>query len=425
MTIIPKYKSIRNDNFKEAWLDQVARFILFKKLDAIKHGYLQVYFNGLVYEFGDKEIQKDLHAVIYVHDAKIFREIILGGEPAAGNGYVQGGWSAENLIEVIRLFTLNREVLFSFKYGLGSLAKHLYGFTHRNRKNSKQGSKRNIQAHYDIGNDFYRLFLDKYMMYSSACFASPQDDLEKASENKLKKICEKLALTDKDHVLEIGSGWGGFAIYAARHYGCQITTTTISQEQYEYVKQQVESKRLSANITLLKEDYRNLEGSFDKIVSIEMIESVGHQYLDEYFSICNRLLKTTGVMLIQAITISDYLYHNYLHSMDFIRKYVFPGGSLPSVTSMLSSITNCTDMTLFHSESYASSYAKTLEIWHQRFISNKEKVTELGYTSSFLRLWEYYLKYCQAGFEERVIDVHQLVLKKPDNRFHVCGASIS
>ncbi len=417
MSIIPKYKNVEQENFNMTWTDQVARSLLFTKLDAISHGYLQIYFGGMVYEFGVKEMQKTLQANIHVHDVRAFKAIIFGGEPAAGKTYVQGWWSSENLIDVIRLFTLNRNVLFSFKYGIGALAKNIYGFTHILNKNSMQGSKRNIQAHYDIGNDLYGLFLDKNMMYSSAYFTHDQENLEKASENKLKLICEKLDLHTNDHVLEIGSGWGGFAIYAAKNYGCQITTTTISEEQYEYVKNQVEEKQLSNQIKVIKEDYRSLQGSFDKLVSIEMIESVGHQYLDEYFSICSRLLKTSGVMLIQTITISDYLYKHYIDSMDFIRKYIFPGGSLPSISSMLESVANCTDMTLFHSESFASSYAKTLEVWHQRFITNKEKVIELGYPSSFLRLWEYYLKYCQAGFEERVIDVHHLLLKKPDNRF--------
>lgn len=420
MSIIPKYKSIQHENTRMSAIDNIARTILFKKLDKIKHGYLQIFCEGLVYEFGEKSMQNNLHAIIRIHDVKTFKAIVFGGEPAAGNTYVQGRWSSDNLIEVIRLFTLNRTVLVSFDLGVGSLARYIYGFMHHLRKNNQQGSKRNIQAHYDIGNELYRLFLDKKMMYSSACFNSKVDDLEQASDNKLKIICEKLALSSDDQVLEIGSGWGGFAIYAAQHYGCHITTTTISEEQYAYVKQQIETNQLEDKITILKEDYRNLTGTYDKLVSIEMLESVGHQYLNEYFSICNRLLKSTGVMLIQTITISDYLYDHYLNSMDFIRKYIFPGGSLPSIATMLDSVANHTEMTMFHAESYASSYAKTLEIWHQRFIANKEKIIELGYPNSFLRLWEYYLKYCQAGFEERVIDVQQLVLKKPDNRFHSC-----
>ena len=317
----------------------------------------------------------------------------------------------------MRLFTLNREVLFSFKSGFASLAKRAYAITHLANKNTQQGSKRNITAHYDIGNDLYALFLDETMMYSSACFTPQHTTLEDASTYKLKIICDKLNLTSSDHVLEIGSGWGGFAIYAAQNYKCNITTTTISDEQFSYLQKKVSTHKLENKITILKQDYRNLEGQYDKLVSIEMIESVGHQYINEYFSICSRLLKPNGAMLIQAITISDYLYNHYIQSMDFIRKYVFPGGSLPSMSSMLSSIASSSDLTLFHSESYASSYAKTLEIWHQRFINNKEKVIELGYGNTFIRLWEYYLKYCQAGFEERVIDVQQIVLKKPENRF--------
>ncbi|MBT8124380.1 MAG: cyclopropane-fatty-acyl-phospholipid synthase family protein, partial [Gammaproteobacteria bacterium] len=292
-----------------------------------------------------------------------------------------------------------------------------YTITHLANKNSQQGSKRNIHAHYDIGNDLYRLFLDEKMMYSSACFTPQHKTLEDASEYKLKVICEKLKLCADDHVLEIGSGWGGFAIYAAQIYGCKITTTTISDEQYSYLKNKISTHNLSEKITVLKQDYRNLKGQYDKLVSIEMIESVGHQYLNEYFSICSKLLKPNGAMLIQAITISDYLYDHYIRSMDFIRKYVFPGGSLPSMASMLYSISKSSDLTLFHSESYAASYGKTLDIWYQSFINNREKVIALGYGNTFIRLWEYYLKYCQAGFEERVIDVQQIVLKKPGNRF--------
>ena len=416
MSIIPKYKEFDKPNSKLTFINQLARSILFKKLDSIQHGFLEIHIDGVVYEFGSIEAQSSLHAVIKVNDPNVFKAILIGGEPAAGRTYVQGWWHSENLLEVIRLFTLNRSVLFSFKYGFASLAKYIYGFIHLLHKNTQQGSKRNIQAHYDIGNDLYRLFLDKNMMYSSAYFISDKDDLEKASEYKLKLICEKLDLNCGDRVIEIGSGWGGFAIYAAQNYGCHVTTTTISEEQYEYVKKLITTHNLNNQITVLKKDYRELDGSYDKLVSIEMIESVGHQYIDDYFSVCSRLLEANGVMLIQAITISDYLYQHYLSSMDFIRKYVFPGGSLLSISSMLDSVSRSTDLTLFHSESFASSYAKTLEIWYQRFIANKSHVIELGYPHSFLRLWEYYLKYCQVGFEERVIDVHHLVLKKPENR---------
>lgn len=417
MSIVPKYKNTQNVQSELSWSEQIACTALFKKLDLISFGFLQIHVHGLVYDFGIKEMQSELHAVIHVHDTRAYKAILLGGEPAAGNTYVKGWWSSDNLIHVTRLFTLNREALFSFKSGFASLAKRAYATTHFLNKNNRKGSKRNITAHYDIGNDLYKLFLDKTMMYSSACFTSQHTTLEDASEYKLKIICEKLALNSDDHVLEIGSGWGGFATYAAKNYDCHVTTTTISDEQYSYLQEKVDDQKLTDKITVLKKDYRNLEGQYDKLVSIEMIESVGHQYINEYFSICSKLLKPNGAMLIQAITISDYLYDHYIQSMDFIRKYVFPGGSLPSMSSILSSVSNSSDLTLFHSESYASSYAKTLDIWYQRFINNKEKVIELGYGNAFIRLWEYYLKYCQAGFEERVIDVQQIVLRKPENRF--------
>jgi cyclopropane-fatty-acyl-phospholipid synthase len=417
MSIIPKYKNSQSISNELKWSEQALCTALFKKLDQIQYGYLQVHINDMVYSFGEKDTQNQLQTIIRVHDARVFKAILFGGEPAAGNTYVKGWWSSDNVINVIRIFILNRDVLFNFDSGLASLAKHVYGVAHFTNKNSEQGSKRNIHAHYDIGNDLYRLFLDESMMYSSACFTPQHISLEDASEYKLKVICEKLNLCADDHVLEIGSGWGGFAIYAARHYGCSITTTTISDEQYSYLQEKVSAQNLSGKITVLNQDYRNLEGQYDKLVSIEMIESVGHQYLNQYFSTCSKLLKPSGAMLIQAITISDYLYDNYIHSMDFIRKYVFPGGSLPSMAKMLGSIAKNTDLTLFHSESYAESYGKTLAIWYERFINNREKVIELGYGNSFVRLWEYYLKYCQAGFEERVIDVQQIVLKKPANRF--------
>ncbi len=417
MSIIPKYKNTQSENSELSWSDQIFCSALFKKLDQINYGFLQIHINNMTYDFGVSHMQSELHATIRVHDARAFKAIVFGGEPAAGDTYVKGWWSSDNLISVMRLFTLNRDVLFSFKGGFASLAKRVYSLSHSMNKNDQNGSKRNIQAHYDIGNDLYKLFLDEKMMYSSAYFTPQHTTLNEASENKLKVICDKLKLCPNDHVIEIGSGWGGFAIYAAKNYGCKITTTTISSEQYSYLRKLVSEQGLNNEITILKQDYRELEGQYDKLVSIEMIESVGHQYIDEYFTVCSKLLKPEGAMLVQAITISDYLYERYIRSMDFIRKYIFPGGSLPSMSSLLVSISKSSDLTLFHSESYAESYGKTLAIWYERFINNKESVVELGYGNSFIRLWEYYLKYCQAGFEERVIDVQQLVLKKPGNRF--------
>ncbi len=422
MSIIPNQNKTIRENYQGNWLDDIAMSILLKKLEKIETGLLQVYANGMLYEFGNANIKSDIHAVIRVQDKRAFRAIVAGGEPAAGKTYIDGWWTSDDLIEVLRIFTINRNALFGFKHGVASFAKTVNRFSNKILRNTLSGSKRNIKAHYDIGNDLYELFLDEKMMYSSAYFRSDEEDLSSASEYKLKLICEKLNLQKSDKVIEIGTGWGGFAIYAAQNYGCHVTTTTISDEQYEHAKTKVKLLNLSERINVIKQDYRTLSGAYDKLVSIEMIESVGHQYIDSYFSTCNKLLKPSGAMLIQSITMSDYLFNNYINSTDFIRKYVFPGGCLTSMTSMMSSISKHTDLTLYHSESFASSYAKTLKIWHQNFYRNIDKVIELGYPTSFIKLWEYYMKYCQAGFENRVIDVHHLVLKKPYNRFNHLSA---
>ena len=417
MSIVPKTNEIKHETHCENWLDSVARIILLKKLGEIQVGFLQLQVDGMIYEFGSKQSRKDLFATINVHNIRVFRTILFGGEPAAGKTYTLGWWSTEDLNQVIRIFTINREALFAFKYGFASLSRRFNQLGKFIRKNTKSGAKKNICAHYDIGNDFYRLFLDEKMMYSSAYFTSPSEDIERASEKKLELICEKLELSPRDEIVEIGSGWGGFAIYAAENYGCHVTTTTISDEQYQHVVNLVKDRNLGKKIRVLKEDYRNLNQKYDKLVSIEMLESVGHEFLETYFSVCSRLLKPDGIMLIQTITISDFLFKQYIGSMDFIRKYIFPGGSLPSVATILDSTAKSTDLTLFHAESFASSYARTLSSWYQRFTDKKEKVFAQGYSMQFVRLWEYYLKYCQIGFEERVIDVHQFIFKKPENRF--------
>lgn len=422
MSIIPNQNKSIRQNHQSNWLDNIAMSILLKKLDNIKIGLLQVYTNDMLYEFGNTETKNNIHAVIRVNDIRAFRAIITGGEPAAGKTYIDGWWTSDNLIEVLRIFTVNRNALFGFKHGFASFAKTINRLSSNVLRNTLKGSKRNIKAHYDIGNDLYELFLDDKMMYSSAYFRHDNESLACASEYKLKLICEKLALKESDCVIEIGAGWGGFAIYAAQNYGCHITTTTISDEQFEHARLKVAQLGLTDYIKVIKQDYRDLSGSYDKLVSIEMIESVGHEYLNGYFDKCSGLLKPSGAMLLQSITMSDYLYKDYINSTDFIRKYVFPGGCLTSMTAMMSSITKQTDLTLYHSESFADSYAKTLKIWHQNFYKNKDSVIELGYSSAFIRLWEYYMKYCQVGFENRIIDVHHLLLKKPENRFNHLSA---
>ncbi|MEY3411259.1 MAG: hypothetical protein RL593_835, partial [Pseudomonadota bacterium] len=283
-------------------------------------------------------------------------------------------------------------------------------------KNTQAGSRRNIAAHYDLGNDFFKLMLDPTMMYSSAIFENSKQSLEDASLAKLKSICKKLDLNKHDHVLEIGTGWGGFAIYAAKNYGCKITTTTISQQQYLLAIERIKAAGLEDKIEVLLSDYRDLTGTYDKLVSIEMIEAIGHQFYDTYFAQCGRLLKPSGMMLLQAITIADQRYASALKSVDFIQRYIFPGSCIPSVTAMLNSITKSTDLRLFNLEDIGPHYATTLAKWRDNFFEHIDAIRGMGYPETFIRMWDFYLCYCEGGFEERALgDVHMLLVK-PENR---------
>ena len=283
-------------------------------------------------------------------------------------------------------------------------------------RNSVARSKENIAAHYDLGNDFFELFLDPTMMYSSALFSDERMSLEQASIAKLDALCQKLSLKQSDHLVEIGTGWGGMAVYAAEQYGCRVTTTTISEEQYRHTLELVNKKGLQNQVTVLKKDYRLLEGKFDKLVSIEMIEAVGHQYFGEYFSKCSNLLKPDGVMAIQAITITDQRYERAKNSMDFIKRYIFPGGCLPSVNCIANHVSADTDMIISDMSDMALDYAETLKRWREAFFSNIDQVRALGFDERFIRMWEYYLCYCEGGFRERVIGTTQMVMTKPDYR---------
>jgi cyclopropane-fatty-acyl-phospholipid synthase len=287
------------------------------------------------------------------------------------------------------------------------------------KNNSRKGSKENILAHYDLGNELYKSFLDPTMMYSSAIYPEPSSSLEEASLYKLDHICRKLKLNERDRVIEIGSGWGGFAIHAATHYGCHVTTTTISEAQYQEAQERIAEAGLSKQITLLKQDYRDLEGQYDKLVSIEMIEAVGYKYLPVFFEKCGSLLKSGGMMLLQAITIQDQKYSRYIKDVDFIQKHIFPGGCLTSNSHMLSMITEKTDMVVRSLEDFGFDYAKTLKEWRHRFLASFSRLESKGYDQRFKKLWEFYLSYCEGGFKERSISVVQLVSAKPHNRVSV------
>jgi len=305
----------------------------------------------------------------------------------------------------------------SLDSGQSRIALMLLKIGHWLKRNTQKGSRENITAHYDLGNKFFELFLDPTMMYSAALFADPAASLEAASVAKLEEICRQLSLKPDDHLLEIGTGWGGMAIHAAKHYGCKVTTTTISAEQYEYACQQVREEGLDDRVTLLCEDYRHLTGQYDKLVSIEMIEAVGHQFYKDYFETCSRLLKDDGKMVLQAITIPDRRYEEARDSVDYIKRYIFPGGCLPSLSVMAEHVARDTDMQMVHLRDITEDYAITLARWRERFLLQTEAVEQMGFDQDFIRLWDYYLSYCEGGFRERIIGTVQLALAKPGFRF--------
>jgi len=354
-----------------------------------------------------------LQGEIQILDSATWGMVASNGSIGAGEAFIHGYWTSPDLTAVIRVFVSNLDVLDGMERGMARLGRPLIQGLHWLNRNTRQGSQKNIAAHYDLGNDLFEQFLDPTMMYSAAQFLSPDDTLEQAQLNKLDRICQKLALKPEDHLLEIGTGWGSMAIYAAQHYGCKVTTTTLSKEQFAYTEQRIAQLGLQAQITLLLKDYRDLTGQFDKLVSIEMIEAVGHRFLPTYFKQCAHLLKADGLMLLQAITIRDQRYEQAKRSVDFIQRHIFPGGALPSVQKMLEIVTRDTDMNLLHMEDFGLHYAKTLRIWHDNFRHAHGSLTELGYDDYFLRLWEFYLCYCEGGFLERTIGTAQLLLAKP------------
>ncbi len=363
--------------------------------------------------FGD---DSGLTADISVTDAAFYMDIALQGSVGAAESYALGRWNSSCLTDVIRMFVINRSLTDGMEGGAAWIKNQLLKLGHFFNKNSLSGSKKNIADHYDLGNELFKHFLDENMMYSSAVFTSSEESLEVASDRKLKIICEKLALRPTDQVIEIGTGWGGFAIYAAQNYGCHITTTTISDEQYSYAKARIEQLGLSSKITLLKQDYRLLTGKYDKLVSIEMIEAVGHQFLNTYTQKINDLLKPDGLALIQAITIEDSRYQQALKSVDFIKKHIFPGSFIPCVSAIVSSFAQTADLKLVNLEDFGESYATTLRHWSERFKAKEQQINSLGYDLYFRRMWLFYFAYCEGGFLERVIsDVH-LLLAAPLNR---------
>ena len=401
---------------KPGWLDRHARRILLSKLEKLRYGELTIVEKDRRQTFGSADAAFPLSATITVKSPRFYGDVAFGGGAGGGEAYIRDYWECSDLVALGRILVRNRSVLDSVDGGAAIIAQPLRKAFHWLNRNTRSGSRRNIAAHYDLGNEFYALWLDPQMMYSCAWYADDATTLEEAAVAKLDRICRRLDLGPDDHVVEIGTGWGGFAVHAAKHYGCRVTTTTISNQQHAFARRRIADEGLEHRITLLKKDYRDLEGQFDKLVSIEMIEAVGHEYLDTYFRTCSSLLKPHGELLIQAITIADQRYEQAKRNVDFIKRYVFPGGFLPSVTAMTSSLTRETDLRTIHIEDIGLHYARTLRDWRLRFFEHLEEIREQGFSDEFIRLWDFYLTYCESAFLERAIgDVHLHAIK-PDAR---------
>ncbi|MBR5557071.1 MAG: class I SAM-dependent methyltransferase [Acinetobacter sp.] len=379
--------------------------LLLRSLFKLRYG--QISFRGAWQ--GTVGEPSDLHAVIEVHDKRLLELMFKNGVLGAAEAYIAGYWSSENLVELIQILARNRDVLDKINQNIISQASQvLLKAWYKSRKNSVDGSRKNIAEHYDLSNDFFKLFLDPSMMYSSAMFKDAEMTLAQASDYKKEIICQKLQLKPLDHVVEIGSGWGGFAIYAAQHYGCKVTTITISQAQYDEAVQRIQAAGLSHRVEVQLKDYRQLQGKFDKLVSIEMIEAVGEQFLPTYFKQCRALLKPQGLALIQAITIEDARYKKALDTVDYIKRYIFPGSFIPCI-SVLTQTASEQKLRLKQLEDIGQSYAQTIHHWRKNFLDAKAQVLALGFDENFIRMWDFYLCYCEGGFKEGVIsDVHLL-----------------
>ena len=392
----------------------LARKAVFRMLENVRHGALEVICPERTYLFG--EAGADFRASIAVHDERFFSRVLWGGDDAAGDSYVDGDWSSPDPVAVVRLAARNLSQLEGGNPLLSLFNRLFHRVRHRMNRNTVVGSRRNIQAHYDLSNDFFRLFLDRNMVYSSAVYSHATDSLEQAQVGKLDRICRKLGLSPQDHVLEIGTGWGAFALHASRNYGCRVTTTTISREQHDQAKQSFAGAgEVGARINLLLEDYRNLQGSFNKLVSIEMFEAVGLDYYDAFFSTCDRLLTPDGSMVMQAISMNEHRFDAYRKQSDWIQRRIFPGAQLASIREILNSLVRSTRLSLYHVEDIGLHYAHTLAEWRRRFHESIDEVRALGFDEAFCRMWDYYLAYSEGAFRERHISDVQLMLTKNSN----------
>ncbi|MFT4614323.1 MAG: cyclopropane-fatty-acyl-phospholipid synthase [Bacteroidia bacterium] len=397
--------------------EKIARDAVFSLFRKLQIGALVLHEGGQVHRFGTPGRVGEPQAEVHIHNPAVYGSMLRGGSIACGEAYIRGFWTSHDPVVVTRLFSANLAVLDGFDESQSWLVRLALKIAHWRSRNTAEGSKDNISAHYDLGNEFFALFLDPSLMYSSALFTDRSATLESASTAKLDELCQQLELQPGDHLLEIGTGWGGMAIHAARHYDVRVTTTTISQEQYRHACDRVREAGLGERVTVLCEDYRNLTGEYDKLVSIEMIEAVGHDFYNHYFETCSKLLAQDGKMVIQAITVADQRYELARDSVDYIKRYIFPGGCLPSVAVISDNLARHTDMQMVHLRDITEDYAITLAHWRERFLAQLPTVRAMGFDEDFIRMWEYYLCYCEGGFRERIISTVQMAFAKPGYRF--------
>lgn len=390
---------------------RIAKSALVKRLNGLRDGRLHLTDAQGAIEIGSPG---ELDATLRVLDPEFYTRIARAGSIGAAEAYRDGLWHTHDLVALLRLLVRNRDRLDDMDAAAPRLIRWATEAAHRLRPNSVRGSRRNIAEHYDVSNALFASFLDRRMMYSSAIYSDAGQSLDDASANKIAHIVRKLHLNADDHLLEIGTGWGGLAIYAAQAIGCRVTTITVSGEQHRFAEQAVRDAGVVDLVTVLNRDYRDIDGRYSKLVSVEMVEAVGDGFLDGFFARCDRLLAPGGLMLLQAITIEDFRYHQALRSVDFIKKHIFPGSFIPSVSRLVAASAVGTQLVLTHLEDIGADYARTLQAWRMRFLIRLDRVAELGFDDRFVRLWEFYLAYCEAGFRERSIsDVQMLFAKSP------------
>ena len=399
---------------KSTFLTSIFKSGLQKKFKNLETGHISVNDGDETFTFGDSN--SDEKVSVDIHSQEFYVMTGSGGALGIAEAYVAGYWSSDDVVKLFQIILRNRDILLSLEKGFAKLVKPINKMIHRGRQNTLKGSKENILAHYDLSNDFYKLWLDPSMTYSCAFFNNDSVTLEEASIEKLDRICRKLDLSEDDSVLEIGTGWGSFSIHAAKNYGCKVTTTTISDAQFDYARSRIKDEGLESKITLINKDYRDLDGKYDKIVSIEMIEAVGYEYIPDYFSKLSSLLNNNGLVALQGITYNDQNFEVYKDSVDFIKKYIFPGSCLISIAQIIDVIRKETDLAMVDMEDITKHYAVTLNRWRKNFMDVIPKVKEMGYSQAFINMWEFYFLYCEAGFSERNIGDVQMIFAKSGSR---------